>query len=169
LYFDSQWTFGQRQYYARQRFARKQEPVAPVLVTWEARHQIKYLFQHDPIRWSPQILAQSFPISVKDAERLVHGNSQFKGNPQYIKRHDKAVQERWKALKSGRGGHIVTPEQRHLFKEGKLKEIQSTLNGSFPIPEAPPAPFQLPPPPPGPFTNLIKSYIRSVCSFLTQI
>ncbi|OQV12090.1 hypothetical protein BV898_13649 [Hypsibius exemplaris] len=139
---------------------REQYPPAPNLLVWAARQQIKYLYKQDPEQWSPERLAESFPISVEDAKRLVRSKARFEPDADRIKRIDLQVRERWKALKTGKGGDIVTSEQRKLFQEGKLSEVQAGVNLSFPLPPPPEEPFKLPPPPIGPFTNMIKSYIE---------
>jgi len=39
------------------------EPKMPNLLTWAARAQIKHLNKKDPQYWTPDVLAQSFPVT----------------------------------------------------------------------------------------------------------
>lgn len=41
------------------------KPKEPNLLTWTAKEQLKYLNSMDPGLWTPEKLAESFPISVE--------------------------------------------------------------------------------------------------------
>jgi len=51
------------------------KPKMPNLLTWAARAQITYLHKEDPIYWTPEVLADSFPATpavIKEILRFDH-------------------------------------------------------------------------------------------------
>lgn len=45
------------------KYFKSRGPVEVNLLTWSMKEQLKYLHSSDPNHWTPEILAESFPIS----------------------------------------------------------------------------------------------------------
>lgn len=78
-------------------------PIEDNLLTWKAKEQIFQLRQSDPETWTPEQLAESFPISIEGVKRLL--KSKWPPAPtgddeeEVIRRHDDEVRRRWILLK----------------------------------------------------------------------
>ncbi|KAL8611891.1 hypothetical protein ACOMHN_033636 [Nucella lapillus] len=104
-----------------------QEPQEVNLLTWNAKQQIRYLHQQLPEDWTPQQLAQSFPISEEGVRRLLK-NSYVPRSEEEIAKHDRRVMAHWRQLRQtlalGSGPGEVTQTQTHPFQHiieaGKL-------------------------------------------------
>ncbi|XP_035217469.1 uncharacterized protein LOC118190794 [Stegodyphus dumicola] len=104
------------------------------LLTHAAKEQIRYLHRLDPLKWTPEILAESFPISVNGVKKLLK-NKFVEKRPEKIKLHDEEVAKRWKILQSGRDSSFISPVTQRLWREGKL--IQNYYSGNPNLPEVP--------------------------------
>ncbi|CAN8032859.1 unnamed protein product [Ixodes persulcatus] len=103
------------------------------LLTWAAKQQIHHLHTLDPEEWSPERIAECFPISAQGARKLL--KTQFlEATPERIREHDLGVSLKWKALKEGRFDDGISPVTRQLYLEGKLSEDHSYGNSSLPTP-----------------------------------
>lgn len=49
------------------------------LLHWEARQQIRYMNEQDPLEWTPERIAQEFPISVNGARVRPMPNRYYHG------------------------------------------------------------------------------------------
>ncbi|KAL8610782.1 hypothetical protein ACOMHN_016765 [Nucella lapillus] len=98
-----------------------QEPQEVNLLTWNAKQQIRYLHQQLPEDWTPQQLAQSFPISEEGVRRLLK-NSYVPRSEEEIAKHDRRVMAHRRqlrqtlALGSGPGEVTQTQTQTHPFQ-----------------------------------------------------
>ncbi|CAN8006716.1 unnamed protein product [Ixodes hexagonus] len=103
------------------------------LLSWAAKQQIHHLRTLDPEEWTPERIAECFPISVHGARKLL--KTQFlDATPERIRQHDHGVSLKWKALKDGRFDDKISPVTRQLYLEGKLCEDHSYGNSAFPMP-----------------------------------
>lgn len=104
------------------------------LLTWAAKQQIHYLHSLNPEEWSAERISECFPISVQGAKKLL--KSRFTtASPERIAEHDQEVQLKWKSLKAGRGDEKISPITKQLYLDGKLREDQSYVNKSLPVPQ----------------------------------
>ncbi|KAK8783378.1 hypothetical protein V5799_010258 [Amblyomma americanum] len=133
------------------------------LLTWAAKQQIHYLHSLDPEEWTAEAISQCFPISVQGAEKLL--KSRFTtATPERIAEHDREVQLKWKALKTGKGDEKISPITKQLYLDGKLREDQSYVNKALPVPQegSHTKAVQLSnlAPKPGQYSKLIASYMK---------
>ena len=155
-----------RHLWERIKFRRQQEegPVTPTLLTWAAREQLLYLHRTDPNTWTAHRLSTAFPVSIVDIRRTLrkHRNPPITpASTEFIAEYDKQVAERWKALKSGRGGDIVTEEQREAYAAGTLVlGSPSGVQPSLPGHSLAPLVIVIPPPPLGPVGRLLTTYVQ---------
>lgn len=104
------------------------------LLTWAAKEQIHYLHNLDPTEWTPERIAECFPVSVQGAKKLL--KSRFTvASPERITEHDRGVALKWKALKTGRGDEQVSPVTKQLYLDGKLCEDHAYGNKTLPVPQ----------------------------------
>ena len=75
-----------------------ESPKEPNLLTWSAKMQIKYLHEKDPDEWTPEVLAESFPVS-KYAITGILKNKQIPYSEVQIFKHDLKVHKNWQKLK----------------------------------------------------------------------
>ena len=47
------------------------QPQEVNLLTWKAKEQIRYLHSEFPDEWTPEVLAESFPVSLEGVHRLL--------------------------------------------------------------------------------------------------
>ncbi|XP_077518688.1 uncharacterized protein LOC144128824 [Amblyomma americanum] len=133
------------------------------LLTWAAKQQIHYLHSLDPEEWTAEAISQCFPISVQGAKKLLM--SRFTtATPERIAEHDREVQLKWKALKTGKGDEKISPITKQLYLDGKLREDQSYVNKALPVPQegSHTKAVQLSnlAPKPGQYSKLIASYMK---------
>ncbi|KAL4718611.1 hypothetical protein ACJJTC_013683, partial [Scirpophaga incertulas] len=72
----------------------------PNLLTWSEKEQILHLAMTQPDQWSPERIAESFPVTAQIAKKLI----KYSWKPatlQRIARHDASVLRNWKELKEG--------------------------------------------------------------------
>ncbi|KAJ8718535.1 hypothetical protein PYW08_002772 [Mythimna loreyi] len=84
----------------------------PNLLTWSEKEQIRHLASTEPDEWTPEKIAESFPITEQAAKKLL----KFPWKPateQRIARHDASVMRNWKELKEG--SLDIPPELRNHF------------------------------------------------------
>ncbi|KAL1432846.1 hypothetical protein MTO96_013045 [Rhipicephalus appendiculatus] len=87
----------------RRKYFKDLYPPETNLLSWAAKEQIRYLHSLDPSEWTVEKIAQCFPVSVLGAKKLL--KSQFRiATAEQIAEHDRNVQLKWKALKTGKGG-----------------------------------------------------------------
>ncbi|XP_026326154.1 uncharacterized protein LOC113234846 [Hyposmocoma kahamanoa] len=91
----------------------------PNLLTWSEKEQIRHLATMHPDEWTPERIAESFPITVPVAKKLL--KYVWKPASQArIARHDESALRNWKELKEG---HLDIPEdlRRHFLKFSERK------------------------------------------------
>ncbi|CAG0893959.1 unnamed protein product, partial [Darwinula stevensoni] len=114
------------------------------LLTWSAKEQIRYLHHTDPQQWTPEHIAQCFPISP-EGKLLQHNQPLL--NEKAIVKHDTDVARRWRkqGLQGGPISEKVAEEvARKLFHaptknpnslpalpEGRMSLEQSSPKGEF--------------------------------------
>ncbi|XP_045450119.1 neugrin [Melitaea cinxia] len=72
----------------------------PNLLTWSEKEQIRHLASTQPQEWTPQKLAESFPVTENVVKKLL----KYPWKPateQRIARHDASAMRNWKELKEG--------------------------------------------------------------------
>ncbi|XP_064292515.1 uncharacterized protein LOC128675747 isoform X2 [Plodia interpunctella] len=86
----------------------------PNLLTWSEKEQIRHLANTQPDEWTPERIAESFPVTVPVVKKLL----KYPWKPateQRIARHDTSVMRNWKELKEGT---FTIPEdlRQHFLK-----------------------------------------------------
>ncbi|XP_049872109.1 uncharacterized protein LOC126370976 [Pectinophora gossypiella] len=72
----------------------------PNLLTWSEKEQIRHLATTDPSEWTPEKIAESFPVTVTVVKKLL----KYPWRPatkERIARHDASAMRNWKELKEG--------------------------------------------------------------------
>ena len=67
------------------------------LLTWDAKEQIKHLSINEPDVWTPERIADSFPITLESCKKLLRSKWTPKTLDQLIE-HDEKVMKNWKSL-----------------------------------------------------------------------
>lgn len=67
------------------------------LLTWDAKEQIKHLHLNDPEEWTAEKIADSYPITVDNARKLLRSNWSPKTLDE-LARHDQKVIGNWRLL-----------------------------------------------------------------------
>ncbi|XP_037276972.2 uncharacterized protein LOC119170049 [Rhipicephalus microplus] len=147
----------------RRKYFKDLFPPETNLLSWAAKEQIRYLHNLDPSEWTVEKIAQCFPVSVLGAKKLL--KSQFrKETAEQIAEHDRNVQLKWKALKTGKGNEYISPTTKKLFMEGKLQEDQAYGNKTLPMPQQGGDTRALElsrlSPKPGEYSKLIATYLK---------
>jgi len=106
-------------------------PSEPCLLTWAAKEQLRYLHETDEATWTPEKLAESFPISISGVKKLLKNNFCMSTEAQ-IENHDKAVYDRWKWLRSVGGPILAAINSKFLL--GKFDIENAKCNKSLPLP-----------------------------------
>ncbi|KAH7986359.1 hypothetical protein HPB49_026004 [Dermacentor silvarum] len=118
----------------RRKYFKEIFPPETNLLTWAAKQQIHYLHILDPSEWTAERIAECFPVSVRGAKKLL--KSRFTtATAERIAEHDKHVQLKWKALKTGKADEKISPTTKKLYLEGKLQEDQAYGNKTLPMPD----------------------------------
>ena len=105
------------------------------LLTWQAKQQIIYLCTKE--NWSPYEIAESFPISAKNVQKLLHNKNQNL-TPSEIVKHDKRIVKKWQRLleaghRLGRGP--VDPELKEIVESDRLKLLHNAAGAeNLPVP-----------------------------------
>lgn len=134
------------------------QPQETNLLTAATKDQIRYLHELDPVKWNPEALTQSFPISIDGVKKLLRSNYRPKSDSERLK-HDNNVYKNIKLLKEG--SEKISIVTRKLWEEGKLKIEYSQGNEILPMPdvdvEKVPAikDFEKP----GEFLSIVKPYL----------
>lgn len=108
------------------------QPQEVSLLTYAEKENIRYLHESNPDHWTPEKLAESFPISAEGAAKLL--KSGFRAHrPEDVIRHDEKVKDRLERVKAGE--ITLTPElkrkmairEKIQFKVGELPESVKEL------------------------------------------
>ncbi|KAI5651316.1 neugrin domain-containing protein [Phthorimaea operculella] len=86
----------------------------PNLLTWSEKEQIRHLAQTQPDEWTPERIAESFPVTVPVVKKLL----KYAWKPstkERIARHDASAMRNWKELKEGSLG-ISEDLRKHFLK-----------------------------------------------------
>uniref|UniRef100_A0A131Z0Y4 Uncharacterized protein n=1 Tax=Rhipicephalus appendiculatus TaxID=34631 RepID=A0A131Z0Y4_RHIAP len=147
----------------RRKYFKDLYPPETNLLSWAAKEQIRYLHSLDPSEWTVEKIAQCFPVSVLGAKKLL--KSQFRiATAEQIAEHDRNVQLKWKALKTGKGDENISPTTKKLYREGKLQEDQAYGNKTLPMPQQGDDTRALElsrlSPKPGEYSKLIATYLK---------
>ncbi|XP_045156180.2 uncharacterized protein LOC123522814 [Mercenaria mercenaria] len=133
----------QRKYIKRKIIEKKERALygekMPRLLTWAARLQIIYLNKTDPAYWTPDMLAESFPVSKHGVIRILKQNH-IPLDEEYIHEYDKGVYMNWLRLKKAKqdfiNGRTVDPEFRSIVESEKLSLMKNAAGSlTLPIPE----------------------------------
>ncbi|XP_067121530.1 uncharacterized protein [Centruroides vittatus] len=114
------------------RYIRKhfREPQETNLLTVAAKEQIRYLNELDPVKWNPEVLSQSFPISLEGVKKFLRSNYLPKSEKER-QRHDNSVYKNIKLLKEG--SEKISAKTQKLWREGKLTIEYSRGNETLPM------------------------------------
>ncbi|GBP34428.1 Neugrin [Eumeta japonica] len=88
------------------------EESTPNLLTWSEKEQIRHLHNTEPTEWTPERIAESFPITVAVAKKIL----KYPWKPateQRIARHDANAMRNWKEMEEGTLD--ISPEIRKHF------------------------------------------------------
>ncbi|XP_028158179.1 uncharacterized protein LOC114351240 [Ostrinia furnacalis] len=72
----------------------------PNLLTWSEKEQIRHLANTEPDEWTPERLAESFPVTASTVKKIL----KYPWKPateERIARHDASVMRNWRELKEG--------------------------------------------------------------------
>ena len=133
------------------------------LLTWDAKEQIRYLHTEEPDVWTPEKIAQSFPISVDGVKRFLK-NDYTPQNLDEVMKHDRRVQKRWRALQAGGGtdGGPLKLRYEELVATGLVQHAGG--NAALPMPARDKLlplftpPWRQPGRQPGLFESIVKDY-----------
>ncbi|CAG9790938.1 unnamed protein product [Diatraea saccharalis] len=98
----------------------------PNLLTWSEKEQIRHLVASAPDEWTPEKIAESFPVTVPVVKKLI----KYPWKPateQRIARHDASVMRNWRELKEGT--FSIPDELKNHFLKFSERSIP-TLNKS---------------------------------------
>lgn len=99
------------------------------MLTWAAKEQIRYLNAEYPDEWTPERLAESFPVSVDGVRRLLR--SRFvPQTPDEIDAHDTRAKRNLMALISGSG-------RRNVANSKNALRLSADANTMLPMPQLP--------------------------------
>ncbi|KAK7484507.1 hypothetical protein BaRGS_00024263 [Batillaria attramentaria] len=104
---------------ARKHFKKPQEIN---LLTWEAKEQIRYLHNKFPDEWTPEALAESFPVSREGVLRILQSSYTPRTQDEIVK-HNIRVAAHWRQLRDllkMKGGQTDSANFRHVLDTGKL-------------------------------------------------
>ncbi|CAH0687759.1 unnamed protein product [Spodoptera exigua] len=102
----------------------------PNLLTWSEKEQIRHLASSEPDEWTPEKIAESFPVSVPFVKKLL----KYPWKPateERIARHDASVMRNWKELKEG--SLDIPPELREHFLKFSERTIPPLKKESIKI------------------------------------
>lgn len=102
----------------------------PNLLTWSEKEQIRHLATTQPDEWTPEKIAESFPVTEQVVQKLL----KFPWKPateQRIARHDQSVVRNWKELKEG--SLDIPPELRKHFLKFSDRSIPPLNKASIKI------------------------------------
>lgn len=113
-------------------------PKEPNILTWAARAQIRFLHAQDPYQWTPEVLADSFPVS-KEAIISILKSKRLPEDENEIEKHDRKVHRNWLKLKS----ELESKKDTDINLEGRThidnrlsKMINAAGIPSLPVPAA---------------------------------
>ncbi|CAL1533779.1 unnamed protein product [Lymnaea stagnalis] len=98
------------------------KPEVPNLLTWTAKEQIRFLHEKDPLEWTIEKLANSFPVNKECVKKILKNPIRLHREEDIIK-HDLQVQQNWIDLKSALDNGDST-----IFGEEVYRELKSLLN-----------------------------------------
>lgn len=105
------------------------------LLTWQAKQQIIHLCTKED--WSPQEIAESFPISAENVKKLLRSKNTIL-TPSEIVQHDKKIMKKWQRLleagnKLGKGP--IDPELKEIVESERIKLLHNAAGASnLPVP-----------------------------------
>ncbi|CAD0202245.1 unnamed protein product [Chrysodeixis includens] len=102
----------------------------PNLLTWSEKEQIRHLASTEPDEWTPEKIAESFPVTAPVVKKLL----KYPWKPataERIARHDASVMRNWKELKEGSPN--IPPEIRKHFLKFSNRSIPPLKQESIKI------------------------------------
>ncbi|KAK7116396.1 neugrin-like [Littorina saxatilis] len=108
------------------------QPQEVNLLTWKAKEQICYLHREFPDEWTPEQLAESFPVSLHGVHHIL--NSSFTPRTKEdVQKHDRRVAAHWKQLKHTLAAEQQSSNFQHVVDTGKLP-LMINAGGSSALP-----------------------------------
>ena len=108
----------------------------PNILTWAARTQIRSLHEEDPYQWTPEVLADSFPVSKQTIVKILKSRW-LPEDEEAIKRYDRDAHQNWLKLKADLEDSKRLDKSREntmLVDEKISKLINAAGVPSFPLP-----------------------------------
>ena len=108
----------------------------PNILTWAARTQIRSLHEEDPYQWTPEVLADSFPVSKQTILKILRSRW-LPEDEEAIKRYDRDAHQNWLKLKADLEDSKMldtSKENKMLVDEKISKLINAAGVPSFPLP-----------------------------------
>lgn len=111
------------------------KPLETNLLTWEAKEQIRYLNREFPEEWTPEALAETFPVSSEGVINILKGSYKPRTEEEVVK-HNCRVVAHWKELRNllSAGGHTSDAAKfSHVLDSGKLP-LMKNADGATHLP-----------------------------------
>lgn len=102
----------------------------PNLLTWSEKEQIRHLATTEPEEWTPERIAESFPVTVPVVRKILK-NVWKAATLQRIERHDASAMRNWKELKEG--SLDIPPKLREHFLKFSERTIPPLKKESIKI------------------------------------
>ncbi len=86
------------------------------LLTWDAKEQIKHLNLEDPEQWTPEKIADSYPIELENVKKLLRS----KWSPRTLEdlaKHDEKVIKNWQTLAESVGSGETLGPAVNLYED----------------------------------------------------
>ena len=102
------------------------------LLTWDAKEQIKHLHLNDPEVWTPEKIADSYPITAENARKLLRSNWSPKTLDE-LATHDQKVISNWNLLADETNGEQRGPAV-NIYEEFKQSNRLALLRNACGLP-----------------------------------
>lgn len=87
------------------------------LLTWAEKENIRYLVESDPETWTPETIAEAYPISPEGVTKLTKSKVKLRTLLD-VKQHDEKIMQKIKGITSG-----AIPMTEELEKRLKIREL----------------------------------------------
>lgn len=102
------------------------------LLTWDAKEQIKHLHLNDPEEWTAEKIADSYPITVENAKKLLRSRWSPKTLDE-LAQHDQKVIANWNMLAEEQNGEQRGPAV-NIYEEYKKANKLALLKHACGLP-----------------------------------
>lgn len=91
------------------------------ILTWAEKENVRYLHETEPEVWTPERLAECYPISANGVRRLVRGSMRLR-TVKEVRKHDEEIVRRLRELREGK--MEVTEEMERRLKIRGMVEVR---------------------------------------------